>query len=163
MRISFFSTARITDTRPIPKWWTRRISLRSAAPSDKFVSALLRAKTRKRFRLNDISEKARNCNKTEFQVELFSASRGEKTATANQFYNGLCRALPKLIFLHCYSCYIALGVYPLRVPPSLRPPVTFMSWSRVEFPAKVVNRIIKTSESSYVGTPQPFCARVPAQ
>lgn len=35
-----------------------------------------------------------------------------------------------------------------------------MSWPRAEFPARVVNRIIKTSEPSYVGTPRPFGARV---
>lgn len=76
----------------------------------------------------------------------------------NQFYNGLS-SFPEIDFsLHRYS-FLARICYPLSLslsspPPTSRflaaPRVTFMPWPRAEFPARVVNRIIKTSEPPYV-------------
>lgn len=87
------------------------------------------------------------------------AASWEKTATVNQFYNGLS-SFPEIDFSPLLQL-LALAYTTPRAPHT--PAVTFMSWPRVEFPARVVNRIIKMSEPSYVGTPQPFCAPVLAR
>lgn len=52
--------------------------------------------------------------------------------------------------------FLAATVAPRVLSPLGK--VSFMSWPRAEFPERVVNRIMKTSEPLCVGTPQSFVA-----
>lgn len=118
MRISFSSTTRISgyvtnlkvvDSPNFPA------SLNMRHRPENLYLPFAGAKTH--FRLNDINEKARNCNETEFQGELFPAS-WEKTATANQFYNGLS-SFPEIDFSPLLQL-LALAYTTPRVPAYAR-------------------------------------------